>query len=382
LGHQDKNPWNVLDRPAYYNCEMDRLAKERLGRMVQNQEVAQSKGIEGEPWPLFINQKKVCQNFVQMVLEHISGSKANRYWEVQKKKFGEGSFQEVDTQATEEAMKQLPLARQHWLAKQATGLCAVGKQMKRRKEWSHAKCPRCDHQEEDAEHVLRCQGSGAKEHWETSIEELAKWMRSQQTAPAITNAVCEGLNAWYNGQRMEGERFSSRITNAIEQQTRIGWRNLLEGFPAKAWAECQDDYWQRIRSKRSARRWVTALVIKLANTAWRMWDHRNAVNHEQETNTFSREINSEIQAEYALGFANLGQAARSLARQAMDQLLRKGIGYRQQWLRSIKAARAHQQVLAESRQPAAEILQSKGWAWWIRNGRPSLEEFRAMESRE
>ena len=33
LGHQDNNPWNVLDRDAFHNCEMDQLAKERWNKL-------------------------------------------------------------------------------------------------------------------------------------------------------------------------------------------------------------------------------------------------------------------------------------------------------------------------------------------------------------
>ena len=39
------------------------------------------------------------------------------YWDEKKQPFGARSIDYVDTQATEEAMKALPIARQHWLAK-------------------------------------------------------------------------------------------------------------------------------------------------------------------------------------------------------------------------------------------------------------------------
>jgi hypothetical protein len=127
----------------------------------------------------------------------------------------------VDTQATDDAMKALLIARQHCLAKQASGLCPGGKNMLRRKKWTHSKCPRCDHPVEDSEHVFRCKGSGAMEKWDITITALAQWMRTQRTAIAITKAICNDLRVWYTDQPMGTEGYTNSIGGAVEQQTRL-----------------------------------------------------------------------------------------------------------------------------------------------------------------
>jgi hypothetical protein len=68
LGHQDENPWNVLDRHAFYNCEMDKLAKERWERLQREGPALQHK-IDGEPWPLYIAGKKISHNFLTAIHE-------------------------------------------------------------------------------------------------------------------------------------------------------------------------------------------------------------------------------------------------------------------------------------------------------------------------
>ena len=60
--------------------------------------------------------------------------------------------------------------------------------------------------------------------------------------------------------------------------------------------------------------WVAALIKKLAETSWQMWDHRNAVNTNNETAMASLEINNRIRTEFTLGFRTLDQEARRLAR--------------------------------------------------------------------
>ena len=95
---------------------------------------------------------------------------------------------------------------------------------------------------------------------------------------------------------MNTTNFSQPLQSAITQQTRIGWQNLLEGFPANKWSVIQAEHYLRIRSRRSSRRWIAALVKKLAEVVWQMWDHRNTVNNEKETATLSIEVNRKIRA--------------------------------------------------------------------------------------
>ena len=56
---------------------------------------------------------------------------------------------------------------------------------------------------------------------------------------------------------------------------------------------------------------IAALVKKLAEVVWQMWDHRNTVNNEKETATLSIEVNRKIRAEYVQGFRNLSNVAQT-----------------------------------------------------------------------
>ena len=109
-----------------------------------------------------------------------------------------------------------------------------------------------------------------------------------------------------------------------------------------------------------------------------MWDHRNTVNNEKETATLSIEVNRKIRAEYDQGFRNLSNAAQNLARQPAEELMNKGLQYRQNWLRTMTAHRQYQETLRARNEPPEEILKGPGMVWWIRKGKPSLEEYRAM----
>ena len=148
-------------------------------------------------------------------------------------------------------------ARQHWLSKHNTGFCATGKMMQRRQQQRTAKCPRCEECEvEDTEHVLKCQSTEAKEKWNEGMVVLYKYMLDDGTAFDIANAIRDSLQAWYSDEAAPNlETHSPTLQQAITNQKRIGWKNLLEGLPAQGWAEAQEEEFVRFSSKRSGRRW-------------------------------------------------------------------------------------------------------------------------------
>jgi hypothetical protein len=74
----------------------------------------------------------------------------------------------------------------------------------------------------------------------------------------------------------------------------------------------------------------------------------------------------------------LSEAARKLATTPMETLKTKGLNYRLMWLRSIEAHRARHAELENKRKIPREIFQSEGYVWWLRNNKPSLEEYKAM----
>jgi hypothetical protein len=109
-------------------CETDQLAKERWRKRQDDRNPSNTLQITGEPWPIYIQGTKISNNFQEAMYEQIGGKKAKEYWNTHKHRFGEGSIEDVDLQAaTGDAMKTMPIARQHWLAKHAAGFNAVGK---------------------------------------------------------------------------------------------------------------------------------------------------------------------------------------------------------------------------------------------------------------
>ncbi len=67
--------------------------------------------------------------------------------------------------------------------------------------------------------------------------------------------------------------YHSDVRSVINQQNKIGWRQLINGRFGKEWSRIQDDYYARERShrsttdKRSGKKWQIQLITHI----WQQW---------------------------------------------------------------------------------------------------------------
>jgi len=238
--------------------------------------------------------------------------------------------------------------------------------MVRRKKRDTAKCPRCDCEVEDGEHVLRCKGPSAREAWTAALEKLQLSLLTMQTATYIVSVLRDGLNHWYEETPRPDAYYTEDVRTALRNQDSIGWRALLEGCPAVGWAEAQQSYFERWKSKRTGQRWAAAMTVKMMDTAWDMWDHPNSVEKEDATSQESQEDNKRIVAEYQRRFAGLDRKALKLTGQSMDRLLKKQLEYRKAWLLSVDAACGRAEHRQQRNMPPQSALETIGYVEWRR----------------
>ena len=374
-GHQDdKNPMHVLDRWATLNQAMDLRAKARLRQLQadirQGRAHLPSLSIDGEPWPMHVNGEKVSKDFVQKFCDHVSGPVALAHWQQEVGRFGQGSREDVDWLAVNDGMKMLPRHRQRWITQQAAGWGGVGKWMLRCGEWPHSKCPRCNEPLEDTEHVLLCKGAGADGAMRNLLEDLRHWLCRKHTQLDTADALVAGLHSWHSGGSATSEDWSPELQEVLHRQESLGWRAMLEGLPAKGWADLQQQHFDRSQSRRTGRRWLATVVAELVELSFKMWQHRNDVNDTGETSTVSLEVNKAIEAEHVKGFWMLPADSRQLGGKPKQQVLRLALSRRQHWLRSIQAARSHQDHLKEKNRVPRWALDTIGVAEWHRRGKP------------
>mgnify|MGYP003460263465 FL=1 len=342
-GHQDDVAFNVLDRFETLNVVMDSQAKAHW-TMVQDDDAdfARHERIPGEGWPLWLGFEKSTGEIRTPITEHVHSSELEQYW-VTRNRFpvGRATGQYVDWSATAHAMRNSTANRRQWVTKHVSGMAAVGKWMLRRKEWTHDTCPRCGEENETTLHVLLCQDPGATAQWKKSLDELNTWMKKHKTHPGIRAAVISHLKAWQTsspGPTTHGQAYYN-LSTAIANQNEVGWQAFIEGCPSHGWRESQQQYYEFLRSRKTGLRWLSALIRKLWQVAWDMWEHRNGVLHHKEQGQAALERMARIREEFEEGSRELDRDTRLLFRPGLQKVLRYKAGLQLGWLARVETAR-------------------------------------------
>ena len=237
--------------------------------------------------------------------------------------------------------------------------------MKKRKEWTHDKCPLCFVNDENNEHVLKCDDPRAIAHWEKLEEKLTKDLKTMQTAPAIRRTIMRKL---YNWKRRRAVPFQATNEYGEQEaalaQDKIGWTNFMLGRMTNEWAAAQQAYYEHLGRRRTGKRWLVAITTKILNISWDMWDHRNGILHHKDHPWQRLEHNAvdrDIEDEYEKGLEDLNDD-RWLKR-TVQQVKQLPLENKQQWLRSIQLARQpfDRDSTSEYRSMAAERTSMTNW---------------------
>ncbi len=206
----------------------------------------------------------------------------------------------------------------------------------------HSRCPCCGQEDEDTLHVLRCNEAGAKIKRNEAIRELDKWMHKKATAPPLLEGIIDRVSSWLlDVPPMPVNCYDSLQQEAFAEQDQMGWWNFLLGRMSSKFAKSQDEYYKRIGSRQGGKRWLTALIQKMWDVSWDLWEHRNGIAHTDMTPARIEELHDlrlQAKEEFAKGTTNLGSLDHCrLADQ--QQVLSLRLLDLQSWLRGIRLAR-------------------------------------------
>jgi ribonuclease HI len=342
-GHQDDDiDYQNLDSWAKNNVQADTMAKlywnycEKTGKRLPNQVFS------NEGWTYRYNRSKRSRFHKKSIYEELFGDSTCDHW-IKKNQIDVAQIHSIDWENCEKAIKRLPFSRQLWLAKHASGHCPVGRMMKIRKHWEHSMCPRCLQDNETTEHVLLCQDPRAAEHFTRLAKKLDLELVSMETAPEIRRTIIRKITNWRRRRRV-----TAQITNkygereASEHQDIIGWTNFMIGRMAPEWAAAQQSYFDWLGRRRTGKRWLVAITVKLLNLSWDMWDHRNKILHASLHPWKLIEVSiadQQIDEEYDRGYINLLRKDYKWLTQPLRTVKKLPIEDKLQWIESVRLAR-------------------------------------------
>jgi hypothetical protein len=295
-GHQDDSiPYNLLDRPAQLNILADNMAKEYTKTAVHPPRHYKA---HSSSWSITIENIPVTRDIDSVLYNLVHTPTAREYW-IKKSRISEKKFNDVLWTRLGQALDKMPLSRRLFCSKHTSGMCGVGKFQKIWKTRKTDSCPHCG-LPEDAAHVWKCKSPAVTQIWENSIQQLRKHLRKVDTDPNITTAITSYLTTWRSDQHLyilEREK----LFHILKLQETIGARQFFEGWFHNEWERAQERYYVSINSRRSSKRWTIALILKLWDVAWDLWDYQNAVFHLQQNISLQEdtlEMNTQVRNLY------------------------------------------------------------------------------------
>ena len=103
----------------------------------------------------------------------ITDQKLVQHW-IRTERLQVDDIQNIDWKNQERAMKLAGITRSRFVTKWVRNYVATGKNMKRWNLRLHGNCPYCLEEEEDIEHILKCQHNQAKENSKNALWQLIK----------------------------------------------------------------------------------------------------------------------------------------------------------------------------------------------------------------
>ena len=345
-GHaDDKKGSDHLSRLEKMNVSMDFYAKQLAKRLIGKKK--EFNQFRSHPLGLQLpelDNTTMTGNLHNRMYEIILGKQLTTYW-IDKRRITKDSMGLIDWKAQAAAQKREYGGIKRFVAKWATGMIGVGKQVKRWKLRHHSNCPMCNEEDEDTNHVLSCPSEAAMELWEEKQWELIVGLYKIHTWPTMIMPIIRELDSLKSIQQQQRgiDHLPEEIQIAIRQQRTIGWKNFLEGLIGTQWRKCQEIYIQDQEKSWSAEAWTYKFIRLLWKFLFGVWEGRNAYLHETERiNELAgkEELLAAIKGELDIGLHRLPAADFSyMFRLKKEVLLQKNMEYLKDWLYIIRMSR-------------------------------------------
>jgi hypothetical protein len=277
-------------------------------------------------------------------------------------------------------MRQLDIGMRRWVTKQASENCGVGITLVHWNKQTSNACPRCG-VPENTLHVLQCRGSQADEVALEHMTKLQNLFDNTFTHPDIASAIMSRLTHFrHRTQPHLPPSTSFEIIQATLSQDRIGWKNFIEGLLSVKWRQAQSRYYRRQSiSSISSRQWLSKLLSRLYKMGHALWEHRNKVLHNPNSQYNCRmlqQLHQEIIHEYHRGAENLPPRDRGRFLLPLGDILTKPIAHKQAWLLNVPAARdAEARRQMEQADLRSQSLQrNQVYQWILSKSTPPLND--------
>jgi hypothetical protein len=334
-GHSD-DVTDVLSRWETLNIMVDQLAKDRRRQI-------ESSNVSSTWWPqipclywrvTLDNDRRVCKYLTVTLTSYVSHHNMSSYWE-KRNIISTEQFNNIDWIGVGKAMKASTITRKQWIVKHAVGICGVNKVLKLWKKRDDDTCPWCS-EVETSQHVILCNQPEENQIWDAHLLSLSTWLKTT-TSSDITNQLIDYLRMW----RQDNIPTLIPANHKLAQiQQQMGWNNVIEGRLGTCWRSAHQSNSDELGRKGSSVQWITSLIIKLWETAWDLWEHRNGIAHANDESTEMAKVDHLISLKLILGFDSLPLDRHLYNKKELKIQKTAKISCKRHWIYNITQARA------------------------------------------
>jgi hypothetical protein len=342
LGHQDQTQqYNLLDRPAQLNVDMDRLAKTYWTVLNAHRPPSFSPQSDINPCSLWCGSHRITSWDRKTAQKFFYNRSTSAYWQ----KHSPTPLQDIHWQASGAALRRMALYQQTWIPRWLTSFLPIGQRLALINPNNSNACPRCNLPESHCHHILRCPHPEAVMVWNERINHITAWLDRQHTKPSLRQAILTLLAQWYEDSPWTPpDTTDEDDTMVFEAQQRAGTGRVVDGFLVYQWAEAQQRYYDWIQHRYTGKRWLSQLIKKLWETAWDLWRHRQKILQNPTALFLSRlhnNVDLHITQLYQQHTLHPHPHLNRWFSQPLPSLIAESLDFKQQWLAMVRAIQDH-----------------------------------------
>ena len=344
-GHQ-REAGRTLDWWAKRNDEVDSSAKRFLRSCKRSKREHKTVQLWYEKWAIKLHGEKLANINSKQLYTALMRPIALKYWSTHHT-FPIKDPDSVDWTSFGKALKRLPTGLQRFVTKFNSGHIGNHHMLHHRNTIPSPLCQNCTaNMIEKSSHVLRCRCTAAKQAFIQNVNKIVRTaLTEDKTSPVLQETILSLIFKWRNYQKIRARDYPRDrvIQSAIKDQAKIGWNNFFLGRWSFKWQTIQAKYLVSIGSRRSSSRWATAIINKLMNTVWTIWQTRINLKFGKDgtvQRSLHDNLNQAITAHFQQGEANLITRDKYLLRSySTESLFEYNISSKQSWLDRITSAR-------------------------------------------
>ena len=168
--------------------------------------------------------------------------------------------------------------------------------------------------------------------------ELLRENQLQSLHPRTVKNWLPQLGYCYQPQNTYYLPSNESVQQAQHEQNNMGWFPFILGFWSKQFLQCQTDHMKDMQSKKSPILLLSKLQRWIWHIAWKAWEHRNTVLHEDQNSYHPKEIkliNNKIKQEWELGADAIPQQFWPLFGGRLEALMKKKHTAKLKWITTI-----------------------------------------------